>query len=89
MRARADNSLSKLGDRDEKTLTDAAMAARQLSVSLDALQRRIRESATAEPKEPDVVLPREPAPTRRAQPNLPKGLMAESPAGRGGDARHA
>jgi len=81
LRARADNSLSKLGDRDEKKLTDAATAARQLSVSLDALQRRIRESATAEPKEPDVVLPREPAPTRRAQPNLPKGLMAESPAG--------
>ncbi len=81
LRARAESSNSKLGDRDEKALTDAAMAARQLSVSLDALQRRIREAATAEPKPADVVLPREPAPTRRTRPNLPKGLVADTPAG--------
>jgi predicted RNA-binding protein with PIN domain len=81
LRARAETSVSRLGDRDEKALGDAATAARQLSVSLDALQRRVREAPTAEPKRADVVLPREPAPTRRSQPKLPKGLSAESPAG--------
>ena len=81
LRARAENSISRLGDRDAKALADAATASRQLSVSLDALQRRIREGATAEPKPPDIVLTREPAPTRRTQPTLPKGLIAESPAG--------
>jgi predicted RNA-binding protein with PIN domain len=81
LRARAENSVSKLGERDDKTLSDAATAARQLSVSLDALQRRIRESATTEPKPPDLDLSRESAPTRRTRPNLPKGLMAETPAG--------
>ena len=47
LRAHAEDTLSKLDDRDEKALNDAAAAARQLSVSLDALQRRIRESASA------------------------------------------
>ena len=81
LRARAESSVSRLGERDERALADAATAARQLSVSLDALQRRIREAATAEPKGPDIALPREPAPTRRTQPRLPSGLVAESAAG--------
>ncbi|HTK16256.1 MAG TPA: NYN domain-containing protein [Acidimicrobiia bacterium] len=81
LRARAESSVSRLGDRDEKALADAAAAARQLSVTLDALQRRVREAPAAEPKRPDVVLPREPAPTHRTQPKLPQGLTAESPAG--------
>ena len=81
LRARAEATLSKLGDRDEKALADAAAVARQLSVSLDALQRRIRESASAAPPRADAASAREPAPTRRAQPKLPSGLVAETPAG--------
>jgi predicted RNA-binding protein with PIN domain len=81
LRARAESSASRLGDRDQKALADAATTVRQLSVSLDALQRRVREAATVEAKSPAVVPTREPAPTRRAQPKLPKGLIAESPAG--------
>jgi predicted RNA-binding protein with PIN domain len=73
--------MSRLADRDQKALADAATTVRQLSVSLDALQRRVREAATVAPKSPAVAPTREPAPTRRAQPKLPKGLMAESPAG--------
>jgi predicted RNA-binding protein with PIN domain len=81
LRQRAESKVSRLGDRDEKALGDAASTARQLSVSLDALQRRIRDAVKADPKDADVDVPREPAPTRRAQPKLPKGLIAESPAG--------
>jgi predicted RNA-binding protein with PIN domain len=81
LRARAESKFSSLDDRDEKALTDAATAARQLSVSLDALQRRIREAATATAKASDVPLPRETAPTRRTQPKLPAGLVAETPPG--------
>jgi len=81
LRARAESSISRLGDRDEKALADAATTARQLSVSLDALHRRIREAAKIESKAAGAVPAREPAPTRRAQPKLPKGLIAETPAG--------
>jgi len=81
LRARAESKFSSLDDRDEKALTDAATAARQLSVSLDALQRRIREAATATAKASDIPLPRETAPTRRTQPKLPAGLVAETPPG--------
>jgi predicted RNA-binding protein with PIN domain len=80
LRARAESKVSRLGDRDEKALADAATAARQLSVSIDALQRRIRDTEKTAPNA-DAVSPREPAPTRRAQPKLPKGLVAESSAG--------
>jgi len=81
LRARAESTASHLDDRDEKALADAATAARQLSVSLDALQRRVREAATAELPSPDVTVTRKPAPTKRTQPEVPKGLVAETPAG--------
>lgn len=81
LRARAESPASRLANRDERVLSDAATAARQLSVSLDALQRRVRDSATAELPEADILLPRESAPTRRAAPRLPGGLVAESQAG--------
>lgn len=81
LRARAQSATSRLDDRDEKALADAGAAARHLSVSLDALQRRIRDAASTGGVRADVSLPRDPAPTRRTQPQLPKGLVAETPAG--------
>lgn len=81
LRNRAESTASRLGDRNEKALVDAATAARQLSVSLDALHRRIRDSASAETASSEAASPREPAPTRRTQPKLPAGLVAETPAG--------
>jgi len=67
-------------------LSDAVAVARQLSVSLDALQRRIRDTGPAEEslgefprRTPGRV--REPAPTRRRHPQLPPGVVANSPAG--------
>lgn len=88
LRARAETAESRLGQRDERALTDAATAARQLSVSLDALQRRIKEGASGDdaPSEsPRHEIPtptsRPPAPTRRATPNLPPGVVANSPVG--------
>ena len=56
-------------------------AARQLSVTLDTLQRRLREGTPAEDERRDVSRPRDPAPTRRPQPQIPGGLIADSPAG--------
>jgi predicted RNA-binding protein with PIN domain len=84
LRDRAESTTSRLDDRDEKALADAATTARQLSVSLDALHRRIHDSASAEAAKaasPQAASPREPAPTRRTQPKLPAGLVAETPAG--------
>lgn len=86
LRERAENAESRLGPRDDRALTDAAASARQLSVSLDALQRRIREGAP--PDDAPAAAPhdeaarvRKPAPTRRTAPNLPPGVVANSPVG--------
>ena len=85
LQARAENAESRLGQRDERALGDAVAVARQLSVSLDALQRRIREDGPGEG--PIVEFPtgrsrvRPPAPTRRTHPRLPPGVVANSPAG--------
>jgi predicted RNA-binding protein with PIN domain len=84
LRDRAESTTSRLDDRDEKALADAATAARQLSVSLDALHRRIHDSVSAEAAKASskpAASSREPPPTRRTQPKLPSGLVAETPAG--------
>ena len=88
LRARAESAESRLGSRDQRALADAAAAARQLSVSLDALQRRIREGASPDDGPTDSPrseipspAPRPPAPVRRTQPNLPPGVVANSPVG--------
>lgn len=86
LQARAEQAESRLGPRDERALNDAGTVARQLSVSLDALQRRIRDAGPGE-EPPDDFPPRgrnrvrEPAPTRRTPPRLPPGVVANSPAG--------
>ena len=86
LRERAEKAESRLGPRDDRALSDAAASARQLSVSLDALHRRIREGAPPEAgaveSPPDkAARVREPAPTRRTTPNLPPGVVANSPTG--------
>ncbi len=88
LRARAESAESRLSQRDERALGDAATTARQLSVSLDALQRRMREGASSDDRPSDsprqeipTPTPRPPAPTRRTQPNLPPGVVANSPMG--------
>jgi predicted RNA-binding protein with PIN domain len=83
LRDRAERMESRLGARDDKALTDAVAAARQLSVSLDALQRRIRE-APDESTRPEVLAitrERPPAPVKRAAPKLPPGVLADSAQG--------
>ena len=88
LQARAESAESRLGQRDERALGDAVSIARQLSVSLDALQRRIREETSSdaprvEPRRSETSRGRvrEPAPTRRTHPRLPPGVVANSPAG--------
>jgi hypothetical protein len=83
LRAKAESMESRLGARDERTLSDAAAAARQLSFSLDALQRRIRETPdeSSRPEVLDVTRDRLPAPIKRAAPRLPPGVLADSPSG--------
>jgi predicted RNA-binding protein with PIN domain len=81
LQARAESVESRLGPRDDRALTDAVAVARQLSVSLDALQRRIREGSPIEAGEREVPRTREPAPTRRVTAKVPPGLLADSPAG--------
>ena len=68
--------------RDERALADAVAAARQLSVSLDALQRRVREGTPGEGRRPSRRRARgarraSRAPTRRTAPQLPPGVVAE------------
>lgn len=76
-RARFEQAPSRLGDHDATALADAARAAQQLSSSLETLRRRVRsDSARAEP--PDAPAPREKPLARRAAPNVPAGLVAES-----------
>jgi predicted RNA-binding protein with PIN domain len=83
LRDRAERMESRLNSRDDRALADAVAAARQLSVSLDSLQRRIREapddSTRAEVLE--VTRERPPAPVKRAAPKLPPGVLADSPPG--------
>ena len=64
-------------------MTDAVAAARQLSVSLDSLQRRIREAPdeSTRPGVLEVTRERPPAPVKRAAPNLPPGVLADSAPG--------
>ena len=63
-------------------LSDAAAAARQLSVSLDALQRRIRDPRPRRTRRGRrVAAPLRAGPDGRAQPRLPGGLVAETSAG--------
>ncbi len=88
LQARAESAESRLGQRDERALTDAVAVARQLSVSLDALQRRVRDGAFTDgmhldPRRGDTPRApvREPAPKRRTHPRLPPGVVANSPAG--------
>ena len=81
LRARAESAESRLSQRDSRALADAGTAARQLSVTLDALQRRLREGTPAEDERPEINRRREPAPTRRTVPQVPPGLVADSPAG--------
>src|SRR4029077_12778517 len=83
LRAKAENLESRLGARDDRALADAVAAARQLSVSLDSLQRRIREApdASSRPEVLDITRDREPAPVKRAAPKLPPGVLADSPPG--------
>jgi predicted RNA-binding protein with PIN domain len=83
LRAKAESLESHLGARDERALADAAAAARQLSFSLDALQRRIKEApdASTRPEVLEVTREREPAPLKRAAPRLPPGVLADSAPG--------
>ena len=81
LRARAESAESRLGDRDARALVEAGGLARQLSVSLDALQRRLQERTPSEPSRREVTRRRDPAPTRRTVPQLPGGVIADSPAG--------
>jgi predicted RNA-binding protein with PIN domain/cell division protein FtsB len=81
LRARAESAESRLNQRDARALADAGTAARQLSVTLDALQRRLREGTPAEDERPEVRRQRDPAPKRRTVPQVPPGLVADSPAG--------
>jgi predicted RNA-binding protein with PIN domain len=81
LRARAESAESRLSARDARALADAGTAARQLSVTLDALQRRLREGTPAEHERPEVSRPRDAAPTKRTVPQIPPGLVADSPAG--------
>ena len=83
LRAKAENLESRLGARDERALADAVAAARQLSFSLDALQRRIKEApdASTRPEVLEITREREPAPLKRATPRLPPGVLADSAPG--------
>ena len=80
LRARTESLESRLGARDERALADAVAAARQLSFSLDSLQRRIKEApdASTRPEVLEITLEREPAPLKRAAPRLPPGVLADS-----------
>jgi predicted RNA-binding protein with PIN domain len=81
LRARAESAESRLSDRDARALVDASALARQLSVSLDALDRRLREGGSSGPGRREVSRQRDPAPMRRTVPQLPGGVIADSPAG--------
>jgi predicted RNA-binding protein with PIN domain len=83
LRDRTERMESRLGSRDDRALADAVAAARQLSVSLDSLQRRIREAPddATRPEVLEVTRERPPAPLKRSAPNLPPGLVADSAAG--------
>jgi len=83
LRTKAESLESRLGARDERALADAVAAARQLSFSLDALQRRIKEApdASNRPEVLEVTREREPAPIKRAGPRLPPGVLADSAPG--------
>jgi hypothetical protein len=81
LRARAESAESRLSDRDARALVDASALARQLSVSLDALDRRLREVTSSDPRRREVSRQRDPAPVRRTVPQLPGGVIADSPAG--------
>jgi len=83
LRDRAERMASRLAARDDRALSDAVAAARQLSVSLDSLHRRIREAPddAARADVLEVTRPRPPAPVKRATPKLPPGVLADSPQG--------
>jgi predicted RNA-binding protein with PIN domain len=83
LRDRAERMASRLAARDDRALADAVAAARQLSVSLDSLQRRIREAPddSTRPDVLEVTRERPPAPVKRAAPKLPPGVLADSPRG--------
>ncbi len=83
LRDRAERMASRLAARDDRALSDAVAAARQLSVSLDSLHRRIREAPddTTRADVLEVTRPRPPAPVKRATPKLPPGVLADSPQG--------
>jgi predicted RNA-binding protein with PIN domain len=80
LRDRTERMESRLASRDDRALADAVAAARQLSVSLDSLHRRIREAPgdSNRPEVLEVTRERPPAPVKRAVPNLPPGLVADS-----------
>ncbi len=79
---RAQSLASRLDARDERALDEAVTVARQLSVSLEALQRRVREAVPAgEPPRERVARAREPAPVRRTTPQVPLGVVGDTPAG--------
>lgn len=76
---RADQAPSRLQPGDVRLLADAAASARRLGETLDALRRRVE--AAAEPaRGPGAAAAggRERAPTRRARPELPAGMLAAS-----------
>jgi len=75
--ARIDKVQSRLDPRDTTTLADAAAAAHQVAVSLEALRRRVRGDVTAGATgAPET--PREKPLARRVAPNVPAGLVAHS-----------
>jgi predicted RNA-binding protein with PIN domain len=83
LREKAESLESRLGARDERALADAVAAARQLSFSLDALQRRIKDApdSSTRPEVLEITREREPAPIKRAAPRLPPGVLADSAPG--------
>jgi YacP-like NYN domain len=83
LRDRVERTESRLAARDDRALADALAAARQLSVSLDSLQRRIREAPEASTRAEvlEVTRDRPPAPVKRAAPKLPPGVLADSAQG--------
>jgi len=80
LRDRAERMESRLGTRDNRALADAVAAARQLSVSLDSLQRRIREAPddSTRPEVLDVTRERPRAPVKRTRPVVPQGVLEDS-----------
>ncbi len=79
--ARIDNVQSRLDPRDTTTLADAAAAAHQVAVSLEALRRRVRGDVSATTPDAPAALPRERPLARRVAPNVPAGLVAHSAVG--------